>query len=103
RRALALRQLLGGSRLWRERLAAIGPRRQAQAQAQTQPESPYPGIGAWAGPAIEKYGSQAQQQRFLGPTRRAEITWCQLFSEPEAGSDLASLRTRAERTDSGWL
>ena len=100
RRALALRQLLGGSRLWRERLAAIGPRRQAQAQP--QPESPYPGIGAWAGPAIEKYGSQAQQQRFLGPTRRAEITWCQLFSEPEAGSDLASLRTRAERTEAGW-
>jgi alkylation response protein AidB-like acyl-CoA dehydrogenase len=101
RRALALRQLLGGSRPWRERLAAIGPRRQAQAQA--EPESPYPGIGAWAGPAIEKYGSQAQQQRFLGPTRRAEITWCQLFSEPEAGSDLASLRTRAERTGTGWL
>jgi alkylation response protein AidB-like acyl-CoA dehydrogenase len=103
RRALALRQLLGGSRPWRERLAAIGPRRQAQAQAQPEPESPYPGIGAWAGPAIEKYGSQAQQQRFLGPTRRAEITWCQLFSEPEAGSDLASLRTRAERTGTGWL
>ena len=101
RRALALRQLLGGSHPWRERLAAIGPRRQAQPQA--QPESPYPGIGAWAGPAIEKYGTAAQQDRFLGPTRRAEITWCQLFSEPEAGSDLASLRTRARPADGGWL
>ena len=60
-------------------------------------------IGAWAGPAIARYGTAGQQARFLGPTQRAEITWCQLFSEPEAGSDLASLRTRAERADGGWL
>jgi alkylation response protein AidB-like acyl-CoA dehydrogenase len=105
RRALALRQLLGGSRPWRTRLARLaagGARRTITTPAAPE-KSLYPGIGAWAGPAIEKYGSQAQQDRFLGPTRRGEITWCQLFSEPEAGSDLASLRTRAERTDSGWL
>ena len=54
-------------------------------------------------PAILGHGSEAQQVRFAGPTLRGEISWCQLFSEPEAGSDLASLRTRAERADGGWL
>jgi 3-oxochol-4-en-24-oyl-CoA dehydrogenase len=103
RRALALRQLLGGSPAWRTRLAAMaaaGARRRVRTPAREA--SPYPGIGAWAGPAIENYGTPAQRDRFLGPTRRAEITWCQLFSEPEAGSDLAGLRTRAERADGGW-
>jgi len=103
RRALALRQLLGGSAPWRARvaeLAAAGARRHRPAP--TEKPSPYPGIGAWAGPAIEQYGTPEQQDRFLRPTRRAEITWCQLFSEPEAGSDLAGLHTRAERADGGW-
>jgi hypothetical protein len=59
-------------------------------------------IGGWAGLAVLQHGSAAQRERFAGPTLRGEITWCQLFSEPEAGSDLASLRTRAERADGGW-
>ena len=104
RRALALRHLLGGTRAWRvrtARLAAAGARRTAPPSPEPE-ESPYPGIGAWAGPAIAAYGTPEQRDRFLGPTKRAEITWCQLFSEPEAGSDLASLRTRAVRADGGW-
>ncbi|WP_405914002.1 acyl-CoA dehydrogenase [Streptomyces sp. NBC_00963] len=59
-------------------------------------------IGAWVVPTLVAHGSAAQQERFLGPSLRGEITWCQLFSEPGAGSDLAALSTRAERTDGGW-
>ncbi len=55
-----------------------------------------------AGGAIRKFGSAEQQAQYLDATLRADIVWCQLFSEPGAGSDLVSLTTRAERDGDGW-
>jgi 3-oxochol-4-en-24-oyl-CoA dehydrogenase len=59
-------------------------------------------IGAWVVPALIQYGTPKQQERFLPATLRADYLWCQLFSEPGAGSDLAGITTRAERVDGGW-
>ncbi|WP_020657890.1 acyl-CoA dehydrogenase family protein [Amycolatopsis benzoatilytica] len=162
RRALALREWLGGSRRWRQRaadLALAGKRRTLGVEVGEDPEvtrraaeiaalpvedqqraladsgllaphwpAPY-GLGAdaaaqlridaalnaaevrrpdlviggWAVPTILAHGTDDQRARFAAPTLRGEVTWCQLFSEPGAGSDLASLRTAAKRVDGGWL
>ncbi|MFA1548507.1 acyl-CoA dehydrogenase [Actinomadura chokoriensis] len=59
-------------------------------------------IAGWVVPSLVQYRTPEQQERFLPPTLRGEIIWCQLFSEPGAGSDLAGLRTRAERVEGGW-
>jgi 3-oxochol-4-en-24-oyl-CoA dehydrogenase len=91
RRALALRALLD----WHPEA------RPAEPEPVAGPGNDL-GIGAWAIPAIKRYGTEEQQVRFIGPTVEREIIWCQLFSEPEAGSDLAGLRTRAIRADGGW-
>jgi alkylation response protein AidB-like acyl-CoA dehydrogenase len=60
------------------------------------------GIAAWIVPSIVAFGTDEQKQRFLPPTFRGEMIWCQLFSEPGAGSDLAGLTTKATKVDGGW-
>jgi alkylation response protein AidB-like acyl-CoA dehydrogenase len=56
----------------------------------------------WIGPTLMKFGTKEQQDRYIPPMARGETLWCQGFSEPEAGSDLASLRTRAENHGSRY-
>ncbi|MGY1978056.1 acyl-CoA dehydrogenase family protein [Nocardia gipuzkoensis] len=60
-------------------------------------------IGGWAIPTLLQHGTPEQIERFAWPTLRGEVIWCQLFSEPEAGSDLAALRTTAKKVDGGWV
>jgi alkylation response protein AidB-like acyl-CoA dehydrogenase len=66
-------------------------------------QRPNIGVGAWALPNLIVHGTKEQQDRWIMPTLRGEIGWCQLFSEPGAGSDLASLTTKATRVEGGWV
>ena len=86
----------GGGSLWdqtvvREEMWAHHEPRGAQ----------YMGLN-WVGPAIMAYGTDEQKAQHLSAIAAGEVIWCQGFSEPEAGSDLASLRTRAEPDGDGW-
>ncbi|GAB3688560.1 acyl-CoA dehydrogenase family protein [Saccharopolyspora tripterygii] len=56
----------------------------------------------FAGPTIIDFGTEEQKKRYLKPILTGEQIWCQLFSEPDSGSDLASLRTKATKVDGGW-
>nr|WP_314446924.1 acyl-CoA dehydrogenase family protein [uncultured Sphingomonas sp.] len=76
----------------REEMKAIGAR------------SPLSSFGiSMLGPALLKYGTEEQKKRFLPEIARGEIRWCQGYSEPGAGSDLAGLQTRCEDMGDHWL
>jgi alkylation response protein AidB-like acyl-CoA dehydrogenase len=70
--------------------------------ARAKVRRPHLQVAAWALPTLIAHGTAEQQERWVGPSLRQEIMWCQLFSEPDAGSDLASLRMRADRDGDGW-
>ena len=66
--------------------------------------NPLPSFGIWMlGPALLKFGSEEQKLEYLPPIARGEIRWCQGYSEPGAGSDLASLATKAEDKGDHYL
>jgi len=109
--------------VWRERMAETGwgvptwPRQYgggglsaAEARVLTEEiarlgaANPIGGMGVMMfGPTLLEYGTEAQKARHLPPIARGELRWCQGFSEPGAGSDLAALQTRAEDKGDHWL
>jgi alkylation response protein AidB-like acyl-CoA dehydrogenase len=66
-------------------------------------DQPSMAIGQWVLPVVLKHGTPEQIEAVAASTLRGELIWCQLFSEPDAGSDVASLTLRATKTDGGWL
>ncbi|WP_298100061.1 acyl-CoA dehydrogenase family protein [Brevundimonas sp.] len=67
-------------------------------------QPPLASFGVWMlGPALLAFGTEAQKKRFLPEIVRGEIRWCQGYSEPGAGSDLAGLQTRAEDRGDHWI
>jgi alkylation response protein AidB-like acyl-CoA dehydrogenase len=82
----------GETKILRQEMAAIGAR------------NPLMSFGiSMLGPALLKYGTEEQKKRFLPEIARGEIRWCQGYSEPGAGSDLAALQTRCEDKGDHWL
>jgi len=64
---------------------------------------PQYGITAWNILTIIQHGNQDQLDRWVMPALKQDVIWCQLFSEPDAGSDAAGVKTKATRVDGGWL
>jgi 3-oxochol-4-en-24-oyl-CoA dehydrogenase len=61
------------------------------------------GLGEWVVPTLLQHGSAEQVDRLIWPSLEGELRWCQLFSEPGAGSDAAAVATKARRVDEGWV
>ena len=79
-------------KIWHEELARIEARR------------PLDSFGIWMlGPALLHFGTEEQKKKYLLPIARGEIRWCQGYSEPGAGSDLASVQTKCEDKGDHWL
>jgi alkylation response protein AidB-like acyl-CoA dehydrogenase len=75
----------------------------SEEMARSKSPSPANVLGlVMGGPVVIAHGSEDQKERFLEPILSAEEIWCQGFSEPESGSDLASLKTKAVRDNGGW-
>ncbi|ETB34568.1 acyl-CoA dehydrogenase, partial [Mycobacterium avium subsp. hominissuis 10-5606] len=66
-------------------------------------EKPSLGLGNWVVPTLLQHGSAEQIERLMWPSLEGDIRWCQLFSEPGAGSDAAAVATKARRVDDGWV
>ena len=65
-------------------------------------EKPTLGLGEWVVPTLLQHGNDEQSERLIWPSLEGELRWCQLFSEPGAGSDAAAVATKAKKVDGGW-
>jgi alkylation response protein AidB-like acyl-CoA dehydrogenase len=81
----------GGSRATPWQLAILGE----ELWSRGEPRGPQYMNANWIGPSIMAHGTEEQRRRYLPPIAKGEVVWCQGFSEPDAGSDLAALRTEA--------
>ena len=89
----------GGGGLSREEAKVL-----ASEMRRIDAQSPLASFGVWMlGPALLAFGTEEQKQRFLPEIVRGEIRWCQGYSEPGAGSDLAAIQTRAEDRGDHWI
>lgn len=89
----------GGGGLSREQAKVL-----ASEMRRIDAQTPLSSFGIWMlGPALLKFGTEAQKKRFLPEIARGEIRWCQGYSEPGAGSDLAGLQTRAVDHGDHWI
>ncbi len=89
----------GGGGLSREQAKVL-----ASEMRRIDAQTPLASFGVWMlGPALLAFGTEEQKQRFLPEIVRGEIRWCQGYSEPGAGSDLAAIQTRAEDRGDHWI